>query len=291
MQDRNENGSTGCPPIQRAPASITNHAGVHDEKDCPHPRLRRRDDRDVPRLCRSRRRPRLRPGLRGRHGRDLPGRQGPRHGHARRPGPRPGRRPQSDDARGARRAPCADEEPDEPRRNATSTWPRTTQRWRSVRRKRASRCPSRAATPASGCRPAAASADRFAGHPPPSSGPPPGRVASRGAPRFSSLARSISTARCPACAGTGSRRARWRARSRRRRCARSRGRSPRAARCRSGAGRGTSRSASRSRPDAAMRASSTSSRSSRWLPPMISPMPGASTSIAATVRPSSFRRM
>ena len=29
----------------------------------------------------------------------------------------------------------------------------------------------------------------------------------------------------------------------------------------------------------------------RWLPPMISPMPGASTSIAATVRPSSLRRM
>ncbi len=29
----------------------------------------------------------------------------------------------------------------------------------------------------------------------------------------------------------------------------------------------------------------------RWLPPMISPMPGASTSIAATVFPSSFRRM
>jgi predicted nucleic acid-binding protein len=32
-------------------------------------------------------------------------------------------------------------------------------------------------------------------------------------------------------------------------------------------------------------------RSSRWLPPMISPIPGASTSIAATVRPSSFTRM
>src|SRR5438105_740884 len=31
-----------------------------------------------------------------------------------------------------------------------------------------------------------------------------------------------------------------------------------------------------------MRASSTSRRSSRWLPPMISPIPGASTSIAAT---------
>jgi hypothetical protein len=29
-------------------------------------------------------------------------------------------------------------------------------------------------------------------------------------------------------------------------------------------------------------------QSSRWLPPMISPIPGASTSIAATVRPSSF---
>ncbi len=28
-----------------------------------------------------------------------------------------------------------------------------------------------------------------------------------------------------------------------------------------------------------------------WLPPMISPMPGASTSIAATVLPSSFKRM
>jgi hypothetical protein len=27
---------------------------------------------------------------------------------------------------------------------------------------------------------------------------------------------------------------------------------------------------------------------SRWLPPMISPVPGANTSIAATVRPSSF---
>src|SRR5688500_15162543 len=37
-----------------------------------------------------------------------------------------------------------------------------------------------------------------------------------------------------------------------------------------------------------MRASSMSSRSARWLPPMISPMPGASTSIAATVLPSSF---
>jgi hypothetical protein len=41
----------------------------------------------------------------------------------------------------------------------------------------------------------------------------------------------------------------------------------------------------------AMRASSTSSRSSRWLPPMISPIPGASTSIAATLLPSSFNRM
>ena len=34
--------------------------------------------------------------------------------------------------------------------------------------------------------------------------------------------------------------------------------------------------------------SNTSSRSSRWLPPMISPIPGANTSIAATLRPSSF---
>jgi hypothetical protein len=32
-------------------------------------------------------------------------------------------------------------------------------------------------------------------------------------------------------------------------------------------------------------------RSSRWLPPMIWPIPGANTSIAATVRPSSFSRM
>ena len=38
-------------------------------------------------------------------------------------------------------------------------------------------------------------------------------------------------------------------------------------------------------------ASSCSSRSSRWLPPMISPMPGTSTSMAVTVLPSSFRRM
>jgi len=37
--------------------------------------------------------------------------------------------------------------------------------------------------------------------------------------------------------------------------------------------------------------SNTSSRSSRWLPPMISPIPGANTSIAATVQPSSFKRM
>jgi hypothetical protein len=37
--------------------------------------------------------------------------------------------------------------------------------------------------------------------------------------------------------------------------------------------------------------SSTSSRSSRWLPPMISPMPGTSTSMAVTVCPSSLRRM
>src|SRR5580700_6506973 len=36
-------------------------------------------------------------------------------------------------------------------------------------------------------------------------------------------------------------------------------------------------------PRSLMRASSMSSRSSRWLPPMISPMPGASTSMAATV--------
>jgi hypothetical protein len=40
-----------------------------------------------------------------------------------------------------------------------------------------------------------------------------------------------------------------------------------------------------------MREDRTSSRSSRWLPPTISPIPGASTSIAATVRPSSFSRM
>jgi hypothetical protein len=33
---------------------------------------------------------------------------------------------------------------------------------------------------------------------------------------------------------------------------------------------------------------STSRRSSRWLPPMISPMPGTSRSIAAAVLPSSF---
>ena len=38
-------------------------------------------------------------------------------------------------------------------------------------------------------------------------------------------------------------------------------------------------------------ASSTSSRSSRWLPPMISPTPGTSTSIARTVLPSSLTRM
>jgi hypothetical protein len=37
--------------------------------------------------------------------------------------------------------------------------------------------------------------------------------------------------------------------------------------------------------------SNAASRSSRWLPPMISPIPGANTSIAATVRPSSFTRM
>ena len=42
---------------------------------------------------------------------------------------------------------------------------------------------------------------------------------------------------------------------------------------------------------ASMRCVRTSSRSSRWLPPMISPIPGARTSIAATVRPSSLRRM
>jgi hypothetical protein len=34
--------------------------------------------------------------------------------------------------------------------------------------------------------------------------------------------------------------------------------------------------------------SNASSRSSRWLPPMISPIPGANTSIATAVRPSSF---
>jgi hypothetical protein len=44
-------------------------------------------------------------------------------------------------------------------------------------------------------------------------------------------------------------------------------------------------------PRSAMRLSSTASRSSRWLPPMISPIPGASTSVAATVRPSSLTRM
>ena len=38
-------------------------------------------------------------------------------------------------------------------------------------------------------------------------------------------------------------------------------------------------------------ASSTSSRSSRWLPPMISPTLGTSTSIARTVLPSSLTRM
>jgi len=36
--------------------------------------------------------------------------------------------------------------------------------------------------------------------------------------------------------------------------------------------------------------SSISSRSSRWLPPTISPMPGTSKSMAATVLPSSFER-
>ena len=101
----------------------------------------------------------------------------------------------------------------------------------------------------------------------------------------------FSSARCPASAGTESRRARSRAPSRRRRCARIPGRSPRAARCRSGAGRDTSEYACGSRPDSTMRRSSTSRRSSRCEPPMISPMPGASTSIAATVFPSSFRRM
>ena len=39
-------------------------------------------------------------------------------------------------------------------------------------------------------------------------------------------------------------------------------------------------------PHSTMRRSSTSRRSSRWLPPMISPMPGTSRSIAATVVPS-----
>ena len=40
-----------------------------------------------------------------------------------------------------------------------------------------------------------------------------------------------------------------------------------------------------------IRASRTSSRSSRWLPPIISPMPGARTSMAATVFSSSFSRI
>src|SRR6056300_20068 len=40
-----------------------------------------------------------------------------------------------------------------------------------------------------------------------------------------------------------------------------------------------------------MRRSSTSARSSRWLPPMISPTPGTRMSIAATDLPSSFMRM
>ncbi len=37
--------------------------------------------------------------------------------------------------------------------------------------------------------------------------------------------------------------------------------------------------------------SNTASRSSCWLPQMISPIAGAKTSIAATVRPSSLTRM
>jgi hypothetical protein len=44
-------------------------------------------------------------------------------------------------------------------------------------------------------------------------------------------------------------------------------------------------------PRSAMLRSKTSSRSPRWLPPMISPIPGANTSIAATVRLSSFTRV
>ena len=57
----------------------------------------------------------------------------------------------------------------------------------------------------------------------------------------------------------------------------------RAARRRSGAGRGTTSRPLRSavRAISRMRSSSTSWRSSRWLPPMISPMRGTSTSIAA----------
>jgi len=44
-------------------------------------------------------------------------------------------------------------------------------------------------------------------------------------------------------------------------------------------------------PRPAMLRSNISNRSSRWLPPMISPIPGANASIAETVRPSSLRRM
>ncbi|CSD80871.1 Uncharacterised protein [Vibrio cholerae] len=44
-------------------------------------------------------------------------------------------------------------------------------------------------------------------------------------------------------------------------------------------------------PNSRIRASRISKRSSRCEPPMISPMPGAKTSIAATVLPSSFIRM
>ncbi len=44
-------------------------------------------------------------------------------------------------------------------------------------------------------------------------------------------------------------------------------------------------------PLALMLSARTSSRSSRWLPPTISPTLGSSTSIAATVLPSSLRRM
>ena len=103
-----------------------------------------------------------------------------------------------------------------------------------------------------------------------------------------SMAVAVRTRRCPACAGTGSRRGCWPCPWRRGWSARSRGRTRRAGPCRSGAGRGTTSSASFGSSISSSRRSSTSSRSSRWEPPMISPMPGASTSIAATVFPSSF---